>query len=109
MKVPGFCYPKQIWYERVGADRNRLEWYGIGLWVAHDVYRMTGLEREFGPLQIVTNYSTPLVMGAAQGDLDVVNFQFGFNDQRQHLVDFGPTLAFMTSVIVTRKAIDIEG
>ena len=89
-RVPGLCYPQDIWYE-VDHETGNVGWYGVGFNAAQDVFRLIG--RDKTPV-VVTQYNSDIVSAVADGTIDLAPLEMGFSHERHLVVDFGPSMAF---------------
>ncbi len=59
MKIPGICFPYDIWYDIKEDNNASVTWMGHGVWAAIDILHLIG--QAVGDLQPVTKLSESTV------------------------------------------------
>jgi hypothetical protein len=106
MKIPGICFPYDVWYNVAKGDNRSVSWVGHGLWTAIDLMYMMGKNQSH--LELVTELSTsttthPMLQTVIDGRVDFAPLEVGMTSQRYKVLDYSHAIIFTGPVIISRQ------
>ncbi len=106
MKIPGICFPYDMWYDLARRDNTSVAWKGPGVWGALSVLQLMGNRSD--NLEMVTELSPsttthPLLQTVMDGRVDVAPIEVGITHQRYQHMDYSQYTVYAPTVIISKS------